>query len=66
MTTISNILTIRQAVARACAEGYIISDRALRRWIRNKEIPVRQVGNRTLLFYPDLIYYLTGQRPSSA
>lgn len=66
MITTSNILTIRQAVARACAEGYSISEYALRQWVRNKEIPVRQVGNRKLIYYPDLVFYLTGQKPRSA
>lgn len=66
MITTSNILTIRQAVARACADGYCISEYALRHWVQRNEIPVRQIGNRKLIFYPDLVCYLTGQKLGSA
>lgn len=53
-----DVLTIREAVERAKAEGMPISEYTLRRWIRTGEVPVRKVGNKNLIFYPNLIRYL--------
>ena len=57
----NNILTIRQAVQRAHADGLPISEGALRSWIRSGVLPVRKVGNRNLVYYPTLVAYLCGQ-----
>ena len=56
----NNILTIRQAVQRAHADGLPISEGALRSWIRSGVLPVRKVGNRNLVYYPTLVAYLCG------
>lgn len=53
-----NVVTIRQAVARAKAEGLPISEYTLRGWVRAGAIPVRNAGNKVLLFYPNLVRYL--------
>lgn len=53
-----DIVTVREAVARAKADGLPISEYALRSWIKNREIPTRKVGNKTLLYYPNLMKYL--------
>ena len=53
-----NVLTIREAVTRAKAEGYPISENCLRSWVRTGAVPVRNAGNRKLLFYPNLVRYL--------
>lgn len=53
------VLTIREAVARAASEGIQISEYALRRWIKSGEVPARQAGNKTLVYYPILLDYLT-------
>lgn len=52
------IVTIREAVARAKSEGLPISEYSLREWIKSGEIPARKAGNKTLLYYPNLIKYL--------
>lgn len=52
------IVTIREAVARAKSEGLPISEYSLRGWIKSGEIPFRKAGNKTLLYYPNLIKYL--------
>lgn len=52
------IVTIREAVARAKSEGLPISEYSLRGWIKSGEIPSRKAGNKTLLYYPNLIKYL--------
>lgn len=53
-----DVLTIREAVQRAKAEGMPISEYTLRLWVRTGEIPVRKVGQKALLYYPNLIRYL--------
>lgn len=54
-----DVITIREAVQRSKAEGLPISEYTLRRAIKSGEIPVRQVGQKTLLYYPNLVRYLT-------
>ena len=54
----SNVLTIREAVQRAKSDGMPVSEYTLRQWIRSGAIPVRKVGQKVLLFYPNLIRYL--------
>lgn len=53
-----NVLTIRDAVDRAKADGLPVTEYALRKWIKSGDIPVRKVGNKCLLFYPNLESYL--------
>jgi len=53
-----DVLTIRQAVDRAKDEGYPISEYALRAWVRSRQIPTVQAGNRALLYYPNLLRFL--------
>ena len=53
-----NILTIRQAVARAKAEGIPITETALRRWVKSGAVPVRKAGAKQLLYFPNLVAYL--------
>lgn len=55
----ANLLTIRQAVARCKSEGMPVSEYALRSWVRDGVITTRKIGTRNLIFYPDLIAYLT-------
>ena len=53
-----NVVTIREAVQRAKAEGLPVSEYTLRQWVRTGEIPARKVGQKALLFYPNLVRYL--------
>ena len=53
-----DVLTIRNAVARAKAEGYPVSEYSLRAWVRSRKIPTVQAGNRVLLYYPNLLRFL--------
>lgn len=53
-----DILTIREAVQRAKADGLPVSEYALRTWLRAGAIPARKVGQKVLLFYPNLVRYL--------
>ena len=54
-----DVITIREAVQRSKAEGLPISEYTLRRAIKSGEVPVRRVGQKTLLYYPNLVRYLT-------
>ena len=53
-----NVMTIREAVQRAKAEGLPITEFTLRRWIKTGAIPVRTVGSKALLYYPNLVAFL--------
>lgn len=53
-----DVLTIRETVARAKAEGLPITETTLRRWVRSGSIPVRSAGNKQLIYYPNLVKYL--------
>lgn len=54
----ADVITIRQAVARAKAEGLPVSEYTLRAWIKSGVVPVRHAGSKMLLFYPNLVRYL--------
>lgn len=54
----ADVLTIREAVRRADAEQLPVSEYALRRLVRSGQIPVRMVGRKALLYYPQLVRYL--------
>lgn len=53
-----NVVTVREAVQRAKADGLAVTEYTLRRWIKTGVIPVRTAGNKALLFYPNLVRFL--------
>lgn len=53
-----NVLTIRETVQRAKADGLPVSEYSLRRWIKSGQLPVRQIGAKALLFYPNLVRFI--------
>ncbi len=57
----AEVLTVREAVERSRAEGIPISEYTLRLWVRRGKIPVRRVGQKILIYYPNLIRYLQCQ-----
>lgn len=54
----ADMLTIKQTVERAKAEGLPVSDYTLRRWIKAGFVPVRLAGMKNLIYYPNLVRYL--------
>ena len=54
----ASVVTIREAVQRSKADGMPVSEYTLRRWIKSGAIPVRKVGQKVLLYYPNLVRYL--------
>ena len=53
-----NVVTVREAVQRAKADGLPMTEYTLRRWIKTGAVPVRTVGSKALLFYPNLVRFL--------
>lgn len=53
-----DVLTIREAVQRAKEDGLPVSEYTLRHWVKSGAVPVRRIGQKALLFYPNLVRYL--------
>lgn len=53
-----SIVTIREAVQRAKTDGMPISEYTLRHWVKSGMVPVRKIGQKALLYYPNLVKYL--------
>lgn len=53
-----NVVTIREAVQRAKADGLPVSEYTLRQWVKSGAIPTRKVGQKALLFYPNLVRFI--------
>ncbi len=53
-----DILTVRESSRRAKAEGIPLSEYTIRAWIREGKIPVRKVGRKFLVHYPNLIRFV--------
>ena len=54
----AEVVTIREAVLRSKADGMPVSEYTLRHWVKSGAIPVRKVGQKVLLYYPNLLRYL--------
>lgn len=53
-----SVVTIREAVKRSKEDGMPVSEYTLRHWVKSGAIPVRKVGQKVLLYYPNLLRYL--------
>lgn len=53
-----DVVTIREAVRRAKDDGLPVSEYTLRHWLKSGAIPTRKIGQKVLLFYPNLVKYL--------
>lgn len=53
------VMTIREVVARAKADGINISEYTLRRWIKTGDVPARRAGRKMLVYYPNVVAYVT-------
>lgn len=54
-----NVMKPRPIIARARSEGYELSEYALRTWLRTGAIPSRKIGRDYLVYYPNVIAFLT-------
>lgn len=53
-----DVLTIRESVQRAKTDGLPISEYTLRQWVKTGAVPVRKIGQKALIYYPNLVKYL--------
>lgn len=60
----ADMVTIREAVTRLKDDGLPLSEYSLRLLVKRGSIPVRYVGQKALIFYPNVVSYLqcTGGR----
>ena len=54
----ADVMTIREAVARAKEEGLPVSEYTLRSWIKSGLVPISRAGCTQLVYYPNLVRYL--------
>ena len=54
-----SVVTIKQAVQRAKEEGLPISEYGLRCLVKAGKIPVRRIGAKALIYFPNLARFLT-------
>lgn len=60
-TAKSNLLSINECVRRGKAEGLPVTETALRRWIKTDELHVVYAGRKALVYWPNLVQFLTGE-----
>lgn len=53
-----DVLTVREAVTRCKADGLPVSEYTLRHWVRIGALPARKVGQKVLLYYPNVVRFL--------
>lgn len=56
----ADVLTINEALKRAQAEGIPLLETALRRWVKNGQIPAVYAGKKALIFWPNLVKFVCG------
>ena len=54
----ADVLTIRETVQRAKEDGLPVSEYTLRQWVKAGAVPVRKIGQKALIYYPNLVKYL--------
>lgn len=54
-----DVLTIRECVERAKGEGLPVTEHALRAWTRSGQLPMRRVGAKALIYWPNLVRFIT-------
>jgi len=59
--TVKKIGTIRQTVEHLHAEGYGISENALRFWVKSGQIKAKFVGRKAYINYDAVISFLTDE-----
>lgn len=59
LTISANVLTIPAAIERVRAEGLPVTEYSLRAWIKSGALPVRRIGRKSLIFWPNLMSFLT-------
>ena len=55
----SDVLTISETVARAKAENMAVTAYSLRAWVKSGQIPSRKIGNKHLIYWPNVAAFLS-------
>lgn len=58
--------SIRQTLVALRDEGIIVSENALRTWVKNGDIPAVYSGVKAYLWYPNVLAFLQGANATSA
>ncbi len=53
-----DVLTIPAALERARTEGLPVTEYSLRSWIKSGVLPVRRIGRKALIYWPNLRSFL--------
>lgn len=53
-----DVLTIPAALKRARTEGLPVTEYSLRSWIKSGVLPVRRIGRKSLIYWPNLRSFL--------
>ena len=53
-----DVLTISAAIERARTEGLPVTEYSLRAWIKSGALPVRRIGRKALIYWPNLRSFL--------
>ena len=53
-----DVLTIPATLERAKAEGLPVTEYALRAWVKSGALPVRRIGRKALIYFPNLRSFL--------
>ena len=56
----ADVATINETLERARAEGITLTETALRRWVKNGQIPAVYAGKKALIFWPNLVKFVCG------
>lgn len=54
----TDLLTIRKTVERCRDEGIPLPEKALRRLVKNGDIPAIKSGNKSLLYFPNVLKFI--------
>ncbi len=54
-----DVLTVRETIERSKAEGLPVTEYTLRSWIKRGLLPVRRVGTKQLIYWPNLERVIT-------
>jgi len=57
--------TIPQTLQHLKDDGILISENALRTWVKNGSIPANYCGNRAYLWYPNVLAFLMAGSPQA-
>lgn len=61
----NNMLTLPEAVKRLAKDGMAVSQYTLKIWLDNGMIPCKKIGRKRLIYYPNIIEFLTsGNEPT--